>query len=108
MSAHLDTNGIGHTLQELDMCLVELSGALSAPDEVRRAVVEEARCGVETGQCLLVVQQQALVRCVELSLTHCCRFVIESTSLQYLINGSLDSAIVSSLLEGRAMDSMKC
>jgi hypothetical protein len=43
------------------MGTIELAGALTNPKEVSRAVVEESRGGVLTGQRLLIWEEKALV-----------------------------------------------
>mmetsp|Transcript_25232 Transcript_25232/g.54844 ORF Transcript_25232/g.54844 Transcript_25232/m.54844 type:complete len:290 (-) Transcript_25232:475-1344(-) len=66
----LDTNGILDSTQKLDVGMVKLPGPLTAPQEVRRAIIPVPTGAVLASEGLLVVQQQALMAGVELSFTH--------------------------------------
>mmetsp|Transcript_14974 Transcript_14974/g.40394 ORF Transcript_14974/g.40394 Transcript_14974/m.40394 type:complete len:422 (+) Transcript_14974:914-2179(+) len=67
---HLDTDGVLDAPQELHMGVVQLTRALTAPQEVSRAIVPATCRGVQASQGLLVVKQQRLMGGVELRLTH--------------------------------------
>ena len=46
---HLDAKRVGNTLEELNMRTVKLASALTNPEHVGRAIIEETRGGVLTG-----------------------------------------------------------
>lgn len=64
--AELDADRVADLGGELDVRAVQLAGALADPHHVRGDVVEPAGAGVDPGQGRLVVQQERLVRGVEL------------------------------------------
>mmetsp|Transcript_16389 Transcript_16389/g.27547 ORF Transcript_16389/g.27547 Transcript_16389/m.27547 type:complete len:440 (-) Transcript_16389:93-1412(-) len=64
--ADLDADGVFDAAHVLDVCAVQLAGALADPQQVRRAAVPLVRCAVHAGESLLVVQQERLVAGEEL------------------------------------------
>ncbi len=68
--AHLDTQGICNSAEELDVSTVELSSALADPQHVCRAVVPQASGGILASERLFVRKQETLMRGVELRCPH--------------------------------------
>src|SRR5699024_8649421 len=62
----LDPDRVAQSCHEVDVRPVELPGALADPQEVTGAAVDLTGARVDAGEGLLVVQQQGLVRGVEL------------------------------------------
>ena len=59
--AELHAERVLHAGEELDVRAVELAGAVTDPEQVRRAVVPVAGEAVLAGERLLVAEQQRLV-----------------------------------------------
>ena len=70
LGAELDPDRVVDPRDEVDVRAVEVARALTHPDEVTRHVVRVAGAGVDAGHRPLVVQQQRLVRGVELDRAH--------------------------------------
>src|SRR5439155_3756002 len=64
----LDADGVLDTGQELDVCATGLTRALARPEQVGRAVVPASGEAVATGELLLVLEDQRLVRGEEIDL----------------------------------------
>ena len=64
----LEPDGVADTAQEVDVGAVRLARAIADPEHVRAAVVPAASGGIDTGQRLLVLEEQSLVGGVELGL----------------------------------------
>ena len=86
----LATQWVSDAAQELHMCAVHLSGALTDPEHVGRAVVPVAGQGVLTGERLLVVEEERLVAGVEVDLAEVGQGVAVDAACGHELHGPVD------------------
>lgn len=58
---YLDSKRIGNATEELNVGSIKLTSALTDPEHVGGAIIEETGCGVLTCERLLVGKEKALV-----------------------------------------------